>query len=146
MRVIDEALPRSRAKMTQLAFEDFLEALARVSAMKATPTDDEVAAAGCEDGGQWLLRLAEWPREYAAFTSQRAVGWDLAGRAVGGERARQPPWRAVAHVVSLLVRRPSWLRLPSTQSGGRRPICLRGPFAGSAGAPPEQLGSLPWPS
>lgn len=59
MKVVDEQADRSRAKLTHLAFEDWLEALCRIAAYKALPTDDELAAAPISPkcAGLYLRRM-----------------------------------------------------------------------------------------
>ena len=39
--------------------EDVYEAIVRFACMKALPTDAEIEASGCCDGGDFLLRLRE---------------------------------------------------------------------------------------
>ena len=57
MRVVDDTAKRSKAKLENLSVEDFYEALIHVSLMKAMPTDEEIADAGAEDAGDFLLRM-----------------------------------------------------------------------------------------
>ena len=52
-----ESSMQGRAKVLQLSFEDFLEALVRVAAKKALPTDEECKLAGVIDAGEFMLRL-----------------------------------------------------------------------------------------
>ena len=75
-----------------------MEALCRVAVLKALPTDAEVSAASCRDAGVFLEALCERdPIAHEALLSDRRVGW--------GEEPKQPPERAVAHFLSLVVRR-----------------------------------------
>jgi len=98
LRAIDESAIDSRAKLTQLYFEDFLEAIVRVASRKALPTDAEVVRAGCTDGGELLLTLMDEcrPAAYAAFVQ--------AHRPTAHSPPTQPVERCVAHLVSLLLR------------------------------------------
>ena len=57
MRVIDETPAKSRVKLTQLSFEDFLEALVRVACIKTLPTQEEIFDAGHADAGAFMLAL-----------------------------------------------------------------------------------------
>ena len=47
MRTINEQRPKDRIKMMHIHFVDFLEALCRLSQIKALPTDEELKGAGC---------------------------------------------------------------------------------------------------
>ena len=68
MRVLDEREPKAKAKMQQLSFEDFLEALVHAARLKTLPTEEQVFEAGCEDAGDFLVRLLEGPEaDMAAF-------------------------------------------------------------------------------
>lgn len=97
MCVIDGESARGRAKESHLPFEGFLEALCRLAALKALPTDEEVKAAGHADAGGYLLQLRdEKPNLYEALLRERAVP-------LGGQLA-QPIWRCVDHLVSLMIR------------------------------------------
>ena len=57
--------------MRNLAFEDFLEALLRLSTLVALPTDDDVAKWGTADAGELMLELLCSPSELAAFSWSR---------------------------------------------------------------------------
>ena len=48
-----------------LPFEGFMEALCRLAAIKVLPRDDEIAAMGCDDAGQYvqLMNSAEETRK-----------------------------------------------------------------------------------
>ena len=56
-RVVREAETKGRAKLLQLCFEDWLEALVRVALFKAFPSDETIAAEGCVDAGHYVLQL-----------------------------------------------------------------------------------------
>jgi len=94
MRVADETNIVERRKMCNLKFVDFLEALCRMATMKTMPTDDEVEAAGCADGGEMLLKMV--PSERRNFVVQRPQNWD--------SEPRQPIWRCLFHLISLITR------------------------------------------
>jgi len=82
-----------------LPFEGFMEALCRLAAIKALPTDFEIAEKGCEDAGKWVLLMTsddDRRTEYQQLLRQRAVGW-------GGKPA-QPLERCVSHTLSIIVR------------------------------------------
>ena len=74
MRYVDEEHKASRAKMTHLAFEDFLEALCRVAGLLALPTDEEVTAAGSAHAGEYCKVMErDLPDDYTRFQRSRAV-------------------------------------------------------------------------
>lgn len=96
MRAIVESADASRAKIIQLSFEDFLEALVRVAAAKAMPTDSDLEEAGAADSGQYLLDLERDPGRREKFLVSRDVHWSLP--------PLQPHWRAVDHLLNYLAR------------------------------------------
>ena len=49
MRVVDEELLESKIKAIQLSFEDFLEAIVRISTIKALPNDEQIYDNEAED-------------------------------------------------------------------------------------------------
>jgi len=57
MRVVDENAASSRARLEQLQFIDFLEALVRTADMKVMPSAKEAAAVGCTDTAEYTLLL-----------------------------------------------------------------------------------------
>lgn len=96
MRAVRESETRGRARLLQLYFEDFMEAVVRVALVKAVPTDKEVAEAGCADGGDFLLRLyAEGGGRLAAF---------LDSHDQPSPARLQPAHRCVDHLLCLVVR------------------------------------------
>ena len=98
MQAVDECSERGWSRTTNLGLEDFLEAVVRVSTMKALPTDAEVDRAGCSDAGQFLLQLrGERPADFQRFLAERAVDPLRPG-------ATQPVARCVEHLCMLMVR------------------------------------------
>ena len=96
MRVKDEQSELGRIKLTHLAFEDFLEALCRVSVCKAWPYPEEIEAAGAGNAGAYMLQLkGEEPDKHAEILATRAVPW--------GHRPLQPIARCVEMMCELLV-------------------------------------------
>ena len=81
------------------AFEDWLEALCRLSVLKALPTDAEIEAAGCDNCGTYLLRLeADEPDMYGLMLRERSASWgDLPGE------NDQPVARCVEHVIHMIL-------------------------------------------
>ena len=76
MKTINEHEHKSRVRMTHLNFIDFLEALCRLSQVKALPTDDEIAAGGSHDACTHLLTLAsDNPAAYGELLATRAGRW-----------------------------------------------------------------------
>ena len=51
LRVIDEESERGRRKLSTLSFEDFLEAIVRLSTVKALPSTTELTFLGARDAG-----------------------------------------------------------------------------------------------
>lgn len=96
MHVANVSEASERRQLLHLGFEDFMEALVRIATMKCLPTDDEVAISGFDDAGQMLLAMSAIPANYAAFRAARPTRWN--------EPLRQPIWRAVHHLICLMVR------------------------------------------
>lgn len=83
-----------------LPFEGMLEALCRLSAIKALPTDEEIAEKGCSDAGQYVLLMDtddDLRQEYDEMLRERAVGW-------GGKPA-QPLETCVDMTLSIILRK-----------------------------------------
>jgi hypothetical protein len=130
MRVVSESASRGRAKLLQLSFEDFCEALVRMSRLKALPTDADVARAQCIDGGEYMLRKKEagtaaWEAfleshqpHGSAGTAPRARGVvaelvqvyggqsheSKAGAPPPAQLEPQPTHRALDHLLSFIMR------------------------------------------
>lgn len=64
-------------RQVNLHFEDFLEALVRVSMMKSMPTNEEVEEGGYADGGELLLALKEQPDQYDRWLAEHQPALDL---------------------------------------------------------------------
>jgi hypothetical protein len=102
MAVIDARMTKGETKENHLPFEGFMEAICRLSLVKALPTDEELSKAKCSDGGMFLLMLMkkeldeEILDEFVDFKSTHAVAW-------GGE-PMQPLARCVEHMVTSIIR------------------------------------------
>ena len=102
MAVIDARPTKGETKANHLPFEGFMEAICRLSMVKALPTDEELSKAKCSDGGMFLLMLAkkeldeEILDEFVDFKSTHAIDW-------GGE-PMQPLARCVEHMVTSIIR------------------------------------------
>lgn len=85
-----------RTRTVHLQFEDFLEAIVRLSTMTGWPTDAEIDRAGYTDAGELLLSLQPFPAVYERFVAEHAAAWD--------EEPRQPIERCVDHLISWVIR------------------------------------------
>ena len=100
MRVINEQGKNAVLKIENLSLEDFYEALIRIAMIKALPTDDEIAEAGCLDAGDFIWRLRDskeeddWLRDY----------YDIHGCDMAKPALRQPPHRSLHHLLILMMR------------------------------------------
>ena len=83
-------------KTQNLLFEDFLEALVRVSTMVGWPTDAEIEEAGYTDAGEFLLNLRQFSNVYDRFMATHATSWD--------QEPRQPIERCVDHLIAWIIR------------------------------------------
>ena len=95
-RVVDEDEHRSRPKVENLSFCDFLEAIVRCAHCKALPTDKQLARSGDADAHAFLERLKADRPAYLDFLAAADGEWDSA--------PRQPIARAVSHLLVLMVR------------------------------------------
>jgi hypothetical protein len=106
MHTVDEQNSKSRIKWMHLAFEDFLEALCRLSVLKAWPTDEELtrppdaapdAPPAAPDAPRYLSALSEAsPARYERFMQERRSAW---GRPSGVP----PVHRCVEHLCHRLI-------------------------------------------
>lgn len=102
MAVIDARTKRGFEKESSLPFEGFLEAICRLSVVKALPTDEELRRTGCPDAGMFMLMLEnkqfddDLMDEFEDFKSTHAVEW--------GEEPLQPLDRCVEHTVTCMIR------------------------------------------
>ena len=97
MREIDEDDLERRQQVENLPFWGFLEAIVRVAQSKALPTDEEVAAEGVEDGGDFLLSLQRSdPSRHKAYVRKHKREW--------WQLTRQPVAKKLAVLLSLIMR------------------------------------------
>lgn len=101
--VIDSQSVGGRQKEARLPFEGFLEALCRLSILKALPSDEDIQTAGEADAGSFLLNLEE--RDTASFNSFLS---DPSTHAEWGEEPRgkacEAVSRRVTHLLHLIIR------------------------------------------
>ena len=100
--VLDETDARGKLKETHLPFEGFLEALVRLSGLKALPTDAQVEEAGCASAAEYINQLRTEDEE-----AYQAIVAGASGAAWGEEPPGQPFVRCVAHVCSMICFRGS---------------------------------------
>ena len=75
-----------------------MQAICRVSALKALPNDEEIEEAGEADAATYLANLqVKDGCAYDELLRTRACAW--------GELPEQPPHRCVEHVVKIIIRR-----------------------------------------
>ena len=97
MAVINNATAVGEQMEGHITFEGFVEALCRISAMKALPTDDEVSDYGSPNAGVYLEAIKQSdPRHYDRLVRIRSNPW-------GEEPKAQPVHRCVAHVIVSLL-------------------------------------------
>jgi uncharacterized membrane protein YgcG len=102
MVVHDGQSPTGRVKETCLSFEGFLEAICRLSALKALPTDEMVAAAAVADAGAYVMQLQDGDANvYAAFLNDQSMRIEWGGEV---SDLREPMHRRVEHMITLLFR------------------------------------------
>jgi len=76
LSVDDPTSRRGRPKETAVPFEGFMECLAHLAALKALPSEDELALSGYADAGEYLLTLqATDPTAHSRFVRERRRGW-----------------------------------------------------------------------
>lgn len=98
MCVTDERTEVAHLREEMLPFEGFLEALCRLSTLKAFPNDAEIAAAGssCPDAAAYLRGLQlNFADKYHALMADRKGVW--------GREPLQPVHRCMDHLWSLLT-------------------------------------------
>jgi hypothetical protein len=96
IRSVSDYSDHSQTRLRNLTFEDFLEAIVRLSLMVALPTDAEVAAVGAEDAGSYLLQLRSRKEELFEFIQTRKRPWH--------REPTQHASRCVDHLLSLVAR------------------------------------------
>ena len=98
MAVVDSGTSKGRSKATRLPFEGYMEALCRVSTLKAMPTDEELAAAECADAGVYMQWLRETDTEaWEQLLRERALPWGYSAQ------LPQPVTRLVEHLLAMMA-------------------------------------------
>ena len=57
IRTVADYTDRSQVRLRHMLFEDFMEALVRLSSMIALPTDGDLSHTGCANAGQYIMML-----------------------------------------------------------------------------------------
>ncbi len=105
MRVGVEAELKGSAKLLQLSYEDWLEALVRVAVSKALPTDAECEQAGVADGGEFMMLLQQQGLSAFRFVDLDSfLGHRDGASPLWGGLARQPAHRALEQLLTWLIR------------------------------------------
>lgn len=97
MLVVDGRTEKNFLRETCLPFESFVEAIVRISVMKALPTDDEIATSVCTQAGEYMVKLAADDKaRYWEMLRERASSW-------GEEQVQEPTARCVAKTIEIIV-------------------------------------------
>ena len=96
MRVVKPELLASKVKLIQLSFTDFLEALVRVACTKAFPTDEEIFDYGCEDAGDFILKIRGDPQDHMTFLENDFRPW--------GAPLQRPAYQLTECLCNLMMR------------------------------------------
>ena len=97
LRAASDASDVSEVRLRHLFFEDFMEALVRLSTMVALPTDAEVRELGAKDAGEFLLTFEEKsPSQFRAMVERRKQDWT--------QEPKQGVARCLEHLLSYVVR------------------------------------------
>mmetsp|Transcript_1620 Transcript_1620/g.4844 ORF Transcript_1620/g.4844 Transcript_1620/m.4844 type:complete len:1055 (+) Transcript_1620:77-3241(+) len=95
IRGCPDASDRATRSLRNLQFEDFLEALIRLSIQMVLPNDDEIEEGGASDGGQYLIAL-ENAMLLDDFIAERRQPW--------WKEPSQRVWRCLEHLLTYIVR------------------------------------------
>eukprot|EP00966_Prymnesium_polylepis_P006756 155706-Prymnesium_polylepis.1 len=82
-------------KLRNLSFEDFLEAIIRLSLQLVFPNDEEIEEGGASDAGQYLIAL-ENAGMLTDFITERQQPW--------GKPPAQRVWRCLEHLMCYVAR------------------------------------------
>ena len=93
----DSATLRGRHREVTLPFEGFIEALCRLAALKALPSDLQIVRSGMVDAGWYLGDMREkQPSQYDSFLRANARTWGSSAP------MSQPMARCIAHLLELM--------------------------------------------
>ena len=76
IRSVPDYSARAQRFLRNLFFEDFLEAIVRLSLMTALPTDAELIETNAEDAGEYIMKLRNYKDEMRTFIRERKRSWD----------------------------------------------------------------------
>jgi hypothetical protein len=110
IRSVSGVSDKAEIRLRHLFFEDFLEALVRMSTLMAFPTNVEIEAVDARDAGMFLLALqADAPAAYDEFLDAHRPrhkdpdGSDFDPEGTELRALFQPVWLTIGHLIKLLV-------------------------------------------
>uniref|UniRef100_A0A7S4C2M6 Uncharacterized protein n=1 Tax=Chrysotila carterae TaxID=13221 RepID=A0A7S4C2M6_CHRCT len=95
MAVINESSHDSRMRMVNLTFEDFMEAIVRMSCLKALPTVEEIDDEGCGNAAEFYAQLKASQTRYESFVNEYSQQ--------GFNDPRQPMHICTDHLCQIII-------------------------------------------
>ena len=105
IRSLHSRTEKAERRLRHMTFEDFMEAVVRLSIFCSMPTDDDLAEAGAADAGDYLLALqANDPKSYPRFLRKNRPRFSDPDGSDYDKHALQPAEKALFHFIKLLVK------------------------------------------
>ena len=97
VRQLDDYSDASERSLRNLSFEDFVEAVVRMSTMVPLPSDNEIKEVNAQDAGEFVITLQQ--------ASEKAFGeFIVASKRTFDQEPKQRVHRCVDHLMSVMVR------------------------------------------